>query len=124
MATKIIALAKLRAYAAQYPDAADALTDWHAIIRAADLGSFADVQTMFSKASWVTPDYLIFNICGNSYQLIVTINFPAGIVYVKEFMAHNHYDAWLPDSHRLQRIKVKKAVDKKTQKRQPRRNEP
>ena len=84
----------------------------------------ADVQTMFSKASWVTPDYLIFNICGNSYQLIVTINFPAGIVYVKEFMAHNHYDAWLPDSHRLQRIKVKKAVDKKTQKRQPRRNEP
>ena len=124
MATRIIALGTLRAYAAQYPDAADALTDWHATLRAADLGSFAEVQAVFPKASWVAPDYLIFNICGGSYRLIVTINFPAGIVYIKEFMTHKLYDAWLPDSERLQRVKARKAADKKTQKRQQGRNEP
>jgi mRNA interferase HigB len=123
MAIRIIALGTLRAYAAQYPDAADALTDWYAILQAAEVGNFADVQSVFPKVSWVAPDYLIFNICGGNYRLIVTINFPLGIVYVKEFMTHKLYDAWLPDSARLERIRAKKAANRKAQKRQPRRNE-
>jgi len=123
MATRIIALATLRAYRAQYPDATNALDDWHATLRSADLGSFADVQAVFPKVSWVAPDYLIFNICGGSYRLIVTINFPAGIVYIKEFMPHKLYDAWLPDGSRLQRIRTKKAAGNKIQKRQKGRNE-
>ncbi|WP_420595150.1 type II toxin-antitoxin system HigB family toxin [Deinococcus sp.] len=119
MATRVIALGTLRAFQTQYPDAADALQAWHTTIKAAELRTFADVQNVFPKVSWVAPDYLIFNICGGAYRLIVTINFPAEIVYIKSFLPHKLYDAWLPDSQRLKTIKLEQAQSKRTRRTPP-----
>lgn len=119
MGTRVIAVVTLRQYQAQFPDAAAALEEWHQSIRGITFKAREDVQAAFPKVSFVSPDYLVFNIVGGTYRLITTINYAASVLYIKEFMPHHHYDAWAPDKKRLNAIKLKKAVDKKTAKRQP-----
>ncbi len=36
---------------------------------------------------------VVFNICGNRYRLVVKINYPAGIVFVRFIGTHAQYDA-------------------------------
>jgi mRNA interferase HigB len=35
---------------------------------------------------------IVFNICGNKYRLIVKINYPAKIVFIKFIGTHKQYD--------------------------------
>lgn len=45
-------------------------------------------------AGW--PQYLVFNIRGNRYRLIVAADFARKTFWVKHFMTHADYDRWTP----------------------------
>lgn len=92
----VIARRTLLEYAEQYPEAREALLAWHNLARKTDFASFAEVQAVFTAASWVGPEYLIFNIRGNQFRLIVTVDFKYKVMRVKEFMRHADYDDWKP----------------------------
>ncbi len=56
---------------------------------------------MYPGVSMVGP-LLIFNIKGNTYRLIVRVNFGAGRLYIREFLTHkeeeydrNGWQKWL-----------------------------
>ena len=119
MGTRVIAIATLRHHQAQFPDAAAALEEWHRIVKSTIFALREDLQGAFPKVSFVSPDYVIFNILGGHYRLIATINYMVPVLYLKEFLPHHLYDAWLPDTQRLNQMGHKKAVDKKAAKRQP-----
>lgn len=122
MGTRVLTINTLRQYQAQFPDAADALQDWHNAVKRSSFDTREDVPAAFPKVSFVSPDYLVFNICGGSYRLITTIVYPARLVFLKEFMTHQLYDAWRPDTQRIRQIAHKKAVGKRAAKRQPKKN--
>ena len=65
-----------------------ALDTWfHELLRA-DWKSPADVLKAYSNASIVGPDRVVFNITGNDYRLVVAINYPHRIVFIKWIGTH------------------------------------
>ena len=47
---------------------------------------------MYRSASIIRDTKIVFNITGNKYRLIVTINYYAKIVFVKFIGTHKQYD--------------------------------
>ena len=52
----------------------------------------ADVKRLYRNASVVSSDRVVFNIKGNSYRLVVAIDFEKNIVFIKWLGTHVAYD--------------------------------
>jgi mRNA interferase HigB len=55
-------------------------------------GSPADVKRDFGTASVLRDGRMVFNISGNKYRLVVWINYPYKVVYVRFVGTHADYD--------------------------------
>ena len=69
-----------------------ALDAWFAEVRKASWRNMAAVKRHYSTASVVSADRVVFNIKGNSYRLVVAIDFEKSIVFVKWIGTHADYD--------------------------------
>jgi mRNA interferase HigB len=76
----------------RFSDAKRALEDWYTQVSRADWGMPADVKAQYGDASILKSSRVVFNICGNKYRLIVKINYPYRIVYVRFVGTHAEYD--------------------------------
>jgi mRNA interferase HigB len=47
---------------------------------------------VYRNASFVGNNRVVFNIKGNQYRLVVAINYPHGIVYIRFIGAHQDYN--------------------------------
>ena len=94
----VISKKKLREFWEIYPDASEPLDKWYRVASKAAWQSLADVRTVFPHADAVY-DCTIFNIGGNKYRLIVSINYNRQVIYVKHVLTHKDYDqdAWKKD---------------------------
>jgi mRNA interferase HigB len=75
-----------------YSDAEQPLRAWFREVSRANWKSPADVKADFRTASVVGNDRLVFNIGGNKYRLVVRINFPYRVVYIRFLGTHAQYD--------------------------------
>ena len=69
-----------------------ALDAWFDEVRRARWRSTADVRRLYATASIVTADRIVFDIKGNSYRLVVAVDFEKGIVWIKWVGTHRDYD--------------------------------
>jgi len=92
----VITAATLHRASQQYPDARNALGEWETIVRRSLFSNFAEIRDTFTTASWIGPDWVIFNIRGGHYRLITRVNFQYQSFFVKEFFTHRQYDHWTP----------------------------
>jgi mRNA interferase HigB len=69
------------------------LTTWYGFVLKAQWASPADVKADFRTASILKNGRVVFNIAGNKYRLITSINYPHGIVFIKFIGTHKQYDA-------------------------------
>jgi mRNA interferase HigB len=81
----------LRAFWVKHADAEQPLRAWHQEAAKAGWSSPADVKAQYRNASFVG-DRIVFNIAGNKYRLVVWINDPHHIVYIKFIGTHGDYD--------------------------------
>ncbi len=51
-----------------------------------------DIKVQYRSASLIGGNKIVYNICGNKYRLIVSVNYDAGIVFVKFIGTHKAYD--------------------------------
>jgi mRNA interferase HigB len=89
---RIIALRTLRDFWEQHADSAAPLRAWYFEARQADWDSPAAVKAKYGSASIVGNNRVVFNIKGNSYRLVVKINYPTRIVYIRFLGTHVEYD--------------------------------
>jgi len=95
---RIIARRTLRDYVAERSGRRDhgalkaALDAWFAEVSKADWTSTADVKRSYGTASIVAADRIVFNIKGNDYRLIVSVDFEKSIVWIKWIGTHADYD--------------------------------
>jgi mRNA interferase HigB len=96
----LITIRNLRQDAAQYPDVQKQIKDWNDIVKVAKWQSLIDVQTIYRDAEAVG-NFTVFNIKGNKYRLIVSIDYEAQLIYYKYFLTHAEYDKdeWKNDSY-------------------------
>jgi mRNA interferase HigB len=68
------------------------LEDWYAQAGAADWATPAEVKAQFGDASILQGGRVVFNIGGNKYRLVVRINYPYRVVYIRFVGTHAEYD--------------------------------
>ena len=76
----------------KYKDSKSALESWHKEVLKLDWNTPNDIKEMYGSASIIGDTKVVFNIAGNKYRLIVTINYYAKIVFIKFVGTHKQYD--------------------------------
>ena len=69
-----------------------ALDAWFDEVHMARWTSTADIKRLYGTASVVTADRVVFNIKGNNYRLVVSVDFEKAIVWIKWIGTHKDYD--------------------------------
>jgi mRNA interferase HigB len=95
---RIIARRTLRRFAASPAGRKDqqavkaALDAWFDEAKRAQWRNMADVKRSYATASTVSAERVVFNIKGNSYRLVVAIDFERPMVWIKWVGSHRDYD--------------------------------
>ena len=90
---RIIAKRVLREFWKRCPDAEQSLLAWYKEVEAEDWDTPAKVKAKYRSASIIGDNRVVFNIKGNRYRLVVKINYPYRVVYVRFVGTHAEYDA-------------------------------
>jgi mRNA interferase HigB len=75
-----------------YSDSQGQLEAWHNEVLKADWATPQALKAQFANASILQDSRVVFNIKGNDYRLIVKINYPYRIVYIRFVGTHKMYD--------------------------------
>lgn len=90
---RVIAKKALRDFWETHPDAEEPLLAWFREAEDADWDSPGAIKAQYRSASILGDNRAIFNIKGNRYRLVVKINYPYRVVYVRFVGTHAEYDA-------------------------------
>ena len=69
-----------------------AVDAWFAEVSKANWRNMADVKSRYATASVITHERIVFNIKGNDYRLVVSVDFEKAIVWIKWIGTHKDYD--------------------------------
>jgi len=89
---RIIAVRTLKEYAKEFYPAEQALLSWYEEVTVAQWNSPNELKAQYKNASIINNKRVVFNIHGNSYRLIVDIEYRLKIVFVVWFGTHKQYD--------------------------------
>ena len=87
----VISKKALRAFGKRHPDSKIALNRWFELIDKQEFRNFAELRKIFGSADRVG-SLIVFNIGGNKYRLIASVDFNRGRVYVRHLLTHAEYD--------------------------------
>lgn len=90
---RIIAKRALRDFWKRHPKAKGPLEAWHQEVAQADWASPSAVKMHFRSASVLQGNRVVFNVAGNQCRLVVKINYPYRVVYIRFIGTHAEYDA-------------------------------
>lgn len=76
----------------EYADAEQPLKAWFKKASNADWASPAAIKAEFGNASILGNNRVVFNIGGNKYRLVVRVNYPYRVMYVRFVGTHAQYD--------------------------------
>jgi mRNA interferase HigB len=79
-------------YVDKYPQAKTALLVWYNEFLKQEFHTFNELKNVYGNASIVANNRVIFNIKGNDYRLIVSVNFKQLATYIIWFGTHKEYD--------------------------------
>jgi len=97
---RIIAVAALRAFWRQHPDAEQPLKAWFEEASKSSWRQPSDIKMLYRSASILRNRRVVFNIKGNEYRLVVAIAYQLQVVYVRFIGTHRQYDAI--DAHTIE----------------------
>ena len=92
---RVIAVSTLKAFwtgRPEYRDAEGPTMAWYREAVKADWSTPEDVKRQFGNASILKDGRVVFNIGGNKYRLVVWINTPYRVLYVRFLGTHEEYD--------------------------------
>jgi mRNA interferase HigB len=96
----VISYRRLREYVEKHADVRDVLDNWYKVASKATWANLIEVQAVFPKAEAVG-NFTVFNIKGNNYRLIVSIDYEQQLIYIKYILTHTEYDRdrWKNDAY-------------------------
>jgi mRNA interferase HigB len=88
----LIGFVKNRVARGQHAVVKAQLDAWYQIAHSARWKSSAELKAQFASASILSAERVVFNIKGNDYRLIASINYGHQILFVKWLGTHREYD--------------------------------
>lgn len=88
----VISPKKLREFWAIHPEAHNPLKTWLKAAKRAGWQSFDAVKADFGKRADRVRQFVVFDIGGNKYRLIVEIDYRRWKVFVRHVLTHAEYD--------------------------------
>lgn len=89
---RVIAVKTLKDYIAENRQAEQSLLSWFEEATVAMWNSPNELKAQYRNASVITNKRVVFNIHGNSFRLIVDIEYRLKIVFIVWFGTHKQYD--------------------------------
>lgn len=92
---RVIALSTLKRFVEsgeRYGDARQPALAWYRQTLKAQWASPAQVKADVSTASILKDGRVVFNVAGNKYRIVVWINYPYRVVYIRFIGTHAQYD--------------------------------
>lgn len=87
----VISYRLLREFSEKHAACREVIDNWYKIASKADWSNLIEVQSIFPKAEAVG-NFTVFNIKGNKYRLIVSIDYQKKLIYIKYMLTHSEYD--------------------------------
>ncbi|HYJ65355.1 MAG TPA: type II toxin-antitoxin system HigB family toxin [Parafilimonas sp.] len=88
----VIAKKAVLYYINKYPKARIPLLAWYNEFSKQKFNSFNELKSVYGNASLIAKGRVIFNLKGNDYRLIASINFKQLAAYIIWFGTHKEYD--------------------------------
>ena len=89
---RIIAKKTLREFWERHPDAQQALEGWYDDAKQATWSTPMEIKRIYKNASILPNNRVVFNIKGNTYRLVIAMNYDYGIAYIRFIGKHQDYD--------------------------------
>ncbi len=89
---RVIAKKILRDFWTIHNDSESQLKSWFHEAQKANWVSLKDIKKEFPSASFLQDNRVVFNIKGNTYRLIVKVNYDFGIIWIRFVGTHSQYD--------------------------------
>ncbi len=89
---RIIAVKTLKLYIDEFHQAEQALLSWFDEVNIAQWNNPNELKLQYKNASILNNKRVVFNIHGNSYRLIVDVEYRLKIVFIVWFGTHKQYD--------------------------------
>lgn len=89
---RVIAKKVLREFWGKHNDCEQQLKAWYQEASKAEWANAHEIKSEYPSASIIGNDRIVFNIKGNTYWLIVKINFDYQMVWIRFIGTHAEYD--------------------------------
>ncbi|WP_413776076.1 type II toxin-antitoxin system HigB family toxin [Rhodopseudomonas palustris] len=92
---RVIALSTIKSFLGRpgHDDAREPLMAWFSHVRSADWTRPPDLKRDIRSVSILKDGRAVFNIAGDKYRVVVWINYPYRVVYIRFVGTHRDYDA-------------------------------
>ncbi len=87
----VISKRRIRAFLEVYPDASTSLLAWLHMAEHSTWRHLVEVQGVWPSADLVG-SFVVFNIAGNKYRLIVYIDYAMRKIFIRHILTHSDYD--------------------------------
>lgn len=94
---KLIGKSILDEFKQKHADTRPQIDSWEAEVKEAQWKTPQDLKNRHPKASILSKQRVVFNICGNKYRLLTIVTYKTGVVLVNKIGTHNEYDNWVID---------------------------
>jgi mRNA interferase HigB len=91
---KTIGKEKLNNFKRKHSNASSQIDSWIAEVEEATWNTPQDIKRRYASASILANYNVVFNLKGNSYRLLVQVNYKNKIVLVKKVGTHKDYETW------------------------------
>lgn len=89
---RVISKKALEQYYQKHPDSRGALLAWHEKFVSENWVDFNHLKTAFRSVDFVGCNHYVFNIKGNSYRLVVVVQFVPQRALIRFIGTHAEYD--------------------------------
>lgn len=89
---KIVIKKTILYYIEKYPTIETQLLIWFNEFSKAEFSNFNELKKVYGKASLLNNNRVVFNIKGNDFRLVVSINSTQAACYIIWFGTHKEYD--------------------------------
>ena len=89
---RVIAKKILREFWGKHNDSEQQLKSWYQEASSAEWKNSNDIRLEYPTASIIGDNRVVFNIKGNTYRLIIKINFDYQMIWIRFIGTHAEYD--------------------------------